>query len=364
MDQSLGFPKYFSLFTSRVLQTAVWTFAELGIADYLADSDGPQTADEIAQKQGWDSDYLYRLLRTVADLDIVYEIKSNQTREPEKTNRFQLTESGSLLLSDHPSKSRYFILWESNPIVKLAELHLPELIREGPKKANGFERVTNNTPFFDYMQRKENQYISHIFNEAMTSVSIETTHDIVNRIDLSRFDVVVDIGGGFGFLLACMLEKYPAIKRGICFDLPNVIQAIELNNEFEKRKIPKNRYQYMAGDMFFAETIPQADAYIMKNIIHDWDDDQSIDILNAIRTAARGKKITIFIIGLVILPENEQNKSINQTTHIFDIHMMILSTSKQRTQSQYEYLFEHSGFRLEHLYRTNSMYSIIEAVAN
>ncbi|CAF4307812.1 unnamed protein product, partial [Adineta steineri] len=106
-----GFGKYMSFITNRLLETIVWTFAELGIADLFAAVDKPQTAEELARKQGRNSEYLYRLLRTVTDADIVREIKSDQKIEPEKTNRFELTAHGLLLTSDHPSKSRYLLCW-------------------------------------------------------------------------------------------------------------------------------------------------------------------------------------------------------------------------------------------------------------
>ena len=147
---------------------------------------------------------------------------------------------------------------------------------------------------------------------------------VVNAVDFSRFNTIVDIGGGLGYLLSRILEKYFTIKQGICFDLSNVIEHSKTENEFEKRKISKDRYEFVGGDMFDAKTIPQADAYILQNIIHDWTDERAIDILKSIRTAAHGKQVTLFIVDVIILPENEQNKSINHTAHAFDIHMLIV----------------------------------------
>ncbi|CAF2737313.1 unnamed protein product [Rotaria sp. Silwood2] len=359
-----GVPKYLSFVTNRLLETAVWTFAELGIADHLAAADAPQTAEELAQKQGWNIEYLYRLLRTVADADIVREIISNETIEPEKTNCFELTEDGRFLTSVHPSKARYLICWELSPLLKTASHYLPDLIREGSSKGTGIQRIINNESIFDFLKKEENKKMAHNFNEAMTSLSSYNSQYIVNSVDFDRFNTIVDIGGGLGSLLSHILEKYLTIKQGICFDLPNVIQEKRIETEFEKRNISKDRYQFVAGDMFDAKTIPQADAYIMKCIIHDWNDDRAIDILKAIRTAANGQQITIFIVDLIILPETEQNKFINQTAHAIDIHMMILLDAKERTQTQYEYLCKQSGFRFKHLYHTETPFSIIEAVVN
>ncbi|CAF1582401.1 unnamed protein product [Rotaria magnacalcarata] len=109
-------------------------------------------------------------------------------------------------------------------------------------------------------------------------------------------------------MIYSLMDKYSTIKQDICFDLASVIQSVETNNEFEKRNISKERYQYLAGDMFDTQTIPQADAYVMKHIIHDWDDNQAINILKSIRTATNGKPTTIFIIDVVVLPGTEENK--------------------------------------------------------
>ena len=359
-----GFPKYLSFIANRLLETSVWTFTELGIADLLVAADTPQTADEIAQKQGWDTEILYRLLRTVGDADIVHEIKSNQTIEPEKTNRFELTEDGRLLTSNHPSKTRDLICWELSPFIKKASTYLPQLVREGCSKGNAVQQIIGGGSPFEYLQKEENQALARSFNGAMTSYSFYNSRAVVNAVDFSRFNTIVDIGGGLGYLLSCILEKYLTIKHGICFDLSSVIEHSKIENELEKRKISKERYEFIAGDMFDPKTIPQADAYIMKSVIHDWDNERSIDIFKSIRTAVHGKQVTIFIVDLIILSENEQNKSTNYTAHTMDIHMLMSLNAKERTQDQYEYLLEQSGFKFKQLHKTKTPYSVIEAVAN
>ena len=231
-----GFPKYLSFFVYRVLETTIWTFTELGIADLLAAADTPQTADEIAQKQGWNAEFLYRVLRTVSDADIVREIKSNQTIEPEKTNRFELTEDGRLLTSNHPSKARELICLQSSPLMKNGLSYLPQLVREGYSKGNGLQQAIGGLPLFEYLKKEENQAVARSFNGSMTSMSTYNSHAVVNAVDFSRFNTIIDIGGGLGYLLSCILEKYSTIKHGICFDLSNVIEHSKIENELEKTK--------------------------------------------------------------------------------------------------------------------------------
>ena len=362
--QASGFPKYLSFFTNHLLETAVWTFAELGIADLLGATDSEHTADELAQKQGWNTEFLYRLLRLVADADIVREIKSNETIEPEKTNCFSLTDDGRMLRSDHPSKARYLVCSLLSPLMKRASHFLPDLVREGSSKGTGIEHVIGNISFFDFLKKPENLHVARNFNEAMKSVTTYASQPVVNTVDFARFNTVVDIGGGLGTLLSCILAKYVSIQHGICFDLPNVIRQATIENEFEKRKIPKERYQFAAGDMFDDKTIPRGDVYILKSIIHDWDNDRAIAILQAIQRATAQQKVTIFIIDFIIVSEIDQNQFLKQSTHALDILMMIMHNGKERTQKQYEHLLEKSGFTFMRLYRTETPLSIIEAVTN
>ncbi|CAF4894419.1 unnamed protein product, partial [Rotaria sp. Silwood2] len=179
--------------------------------------------------QGWNIEYLYRLLRTVADADIVHEIISNETIEPEKTNCFELTEDGRFLTSVHPSKARYLICWELSPLLKTASHYLPDLIREGSSKGTGIQRIINNESIFDFLKKEENKKMAHNFNEAMTSLSSYNSQYIVNSVDFGRFNTIVDIGGGLGSLLSHILEKYLTINIVICCPLAAVRIALRIS---------------------------------------------------------------------------------------------------------------------------------------
>ncbi|CAF4256299.1 unnamed protein product, partial [Adineta steineri] len=235
-------------------------------------------------------------------------------------NHFQLTEHGRLLTSDHPSKTRYLLCWEINPLVKTASNYLPNLIRDGPTKDTGVQYVIGNQSTFDFFKKKENKKIASDFNEAVTCISKNYSQPLINTIDFGRFNKIVDIGGGLGLLLSQILKKYG--------------------------------------------TILQADVYIMKNIIHDWNDNRSIDIFKVVRKAANEQQVTLFLIEFVILPEDEQNKNINNIAHSIDMHMMVMLGSKERTQYQYEYLLKQGGFQLKQFHYTETPISITEAVPN
>lgn len=346
-----GFRKYLTIISNRLLETAIWTFTELGIADVLTSD---KTVDELAQDQNWNSDYLYRLLRLVADADIVREIQ----HDGKSTKRFELTDDGLYLKSTHPSQIREMIRWELGPYPKTEAFKLPELIRSPTKQAK------DNRQTFEYLHKEENQELARTFNKAMSSFSIYSGEPVVRAVDFSRFNKIVDIGGGLGSLLSSILQHYPTIQQGISFDLPQVIQQAQTHNELETANIPKHRYEFVSGDMFNSTTIPHADAYLMKNILHDWNDQQAIEILRSIRAANQQRQITLFIIESVILNDNEHDAFYKQYTHAFDLHMLIVLDAKERTSEQYQALFEQSGFQLKTIHRTSTPYSIIEATAN
>ena len=168
-----GDEKYLSFVFHRFLETAVWTFAELGVADLLAAASEPQTADELARSQGWNSEFLYRVLRAVADANILSEIQYNDVEsiEPAKVNRFKLTEDGYLLTSNHPSKARNVLRWEFSPLLRMSSNYLPELVRTGYVNGNGLDQITGHRPIFDYLKDEQNRELSHCFDEAMTHAS-------------------------------------------------------------------------------------------------------------------------------------------------------------------------------------------------
>ena len=302
-----GMLKYMSFLTHRFHQDAIWAFAELGIADLLAAIGKPQTAAEVAVSQGWHSELLYRLLRTVADADIVRELKSDNAHDSldaEKTHQFELTENGRMLTSDHPSKARYMLRFGLSPLLKKASTFLPDLVRHGYSKGNGIEQATGNQSMFDYLKDDRNRDMASWFNEHMTASATHTAEALSDAMNFSSFRTLADIGGNYGITLATILSKYPTIEFGTCFDLPHVVQDQSVNaREFEQRNVPRDRYRFMGGDMFDAKTLPHANAYMFKSILHDWSDDQCIDILKCVRTAVKEQPVTVLIIERVILPE-------------------------------------------------------------
>ncbi|CAF1247348.1 unnamed protein product [Rotaria sp. Silwood1] len=363
-----GLSKYVSLICHRSLERAVWTFCELGIADLMADHQAPITASELSQlnENSWNAEFLYRLLRVIADADIIKEINndghnSNKYSHPEEVIQFQLTDDGLLLTSNHFSKTRDMIRLDLGPNAEKISTYLPSLIKFGYKNGNSFEQVFGCN-VFDYMQKEENKEYANMFNNSMVAYSNYTTSSIVSLIDFVRFNTLVDIAGGLGTLLSSILEKHQNL-HGILFDLEHVIENVKMMNpnEFQRKKIEPTRYEFAAGDMFKSETLPSADAYILKYIIHDWDDEKSIEILKSIRYANKSqieKIITVFIVEMIILSNGKDNWEV----HVMDLEMLSGVGSKERNLTEYIDLLNKSGYTLKQLYKTKGLMSIIEAV--
>ncbi|CAF3773032.1 unnamed protein product [Rotaria sp. Silwood1] len=363
-----GFPKFMSFLCHRSLERAIWTFCELGIPDLMASYKAPITAVELGQLNGnnWNAEFLYRLLRAVTNADVIKQLEINnenlnENNHPEQSIQFQLTDDGLLLTSNHPSKTRDMILLELSPQTDNICSYYPALIKYGCNKGDGFQQ-TFGCSLYDYMQKEENKDYANIFNNAMVGFSSYEISFILPVIDFSHFNTLVDIGGGFGSLLSSVLGKFQNL-HGILFDLPQVIENAKIikPNEFEKKLIEQKRYDFVAGDVFKSDTIPSADAYMLKYIIHGWNDEKAIEILKSLRNANKkqaGKTITVFIAETVILSNSKEYWEV----HVFDLELLAFIGSKERALSEYIYLLNESGYRFKQLHRTQSPLSIIEAI--
>ena len=192
-------------------------------------------------------------------------------------------------------------------------------------------------------------------NRAMAGFSHQVDQPLVEGYDYASFSTIVDVGGGYGGWLATILRQYPHL-RGIVFDLPHVIEdAQQQASSTTLDPFP----QFVAGDMFQPDAIPQADAYILRQIIKDWDDEAAIRILANCRRAMKpGGKI--LVAEQVIRP----GAGVMVPTKLIDLQLMGVLSGQERTESQYEALFEAAGLHLAKIWPTHSLYSILEAVSH
>lgn len=321
----------------QVLQVTIayWTsrslhvVAELGVADALGDQ--PQSTEALAKATGTRPQELYRVLRLLASVGIF------------EWNRgaWNHTEASRFLRSDHPGSLRDYVRMLGLPLAWDAFGDLEHSLRTGEcaftkRHAEGV---------FAYLAKHPDE--SRIFDAAMTSKSHRDIPAILPSYDFSQFAAIADIAGGRGHLLRAILKTSPK-TRGILFDQPHVVAAVTPDKG--------ENLTVVAGD-FFADPLPKADAYLLMNIIHDWPDVESIQILSAIRRdMPQHGRVLIFETVVPTTPGPHLSKEL-------DIAMMALPGGMERTQEEYAALAAKCGLRLHSVVQTMSPYSILEMLA-
>jgi hypothetical protein len=200
---------------------------------------------------------------------------------------------------------------------------------------------------FDYFAEHPEE--SEIFNRAMTDMAASTAPALVEAYDFSGIETLADVAGGHGLLLAHILKANPGMK-GILFDVPSVIEGSQAI--LEKEGVAA-RVQAIAGN-FFESVPPGADAYFMKHIIHDWDDERSTLILKNINAASKpnGK---LLVVDTVVPEGNEPHFS-----KLMDLEMLVSPGGVERTNEEFRQLFTNAGWHLERIIPTKSPYCVIE----
>lgn len=310
---------------------AIHVAADLGIADLL--NDGPRTVEELAEQTGVHCDSLYRVLRALASVGIFNEDDSCS---------FSLTPLAENLLSDAPGSLRPF------GIMMGAELYQSwgNLLYSVKTGEQGFEK-RYGVPFFQYMTEHPDRH--SIYDAAMMVYGIAETEPMLDAYDFSGFQTVVDVGGGHGRMLAAILNRHPEIN-GILFDLPAVTQR---SRSIISGLGLSNRCQIVGGDFF--TSLPAADAYVLRHIIHDWDDKEAISILRNCRNAMNPQG-RILVVETVIPPLNEPCFG-----KWLDLMMLIVG-GRERTEEQYRQLFAEAGLKLNRIVPTAHEISIVEGV--
>jgi hypothetical protein len=312
-----------------VTSRCVYVVAEAGIADHIKDV--PQTTEALAKATGTNADALYRLLRLLSSQGI-FEWKAGAWGH---------TEASRLLRSDDPGSMRDYVRMIGLPIFWRTYEDLGHSLRTG---ATAFSKI-HPAGAFAYLAEHPDE--SSLFNAAMTSKSHRDIAAVLPAYDFSQFATIADIAGGRGHLLRAILQKCPKVQ-GILFDQPHVV--VEVSAE-------KGEKLTVIGGNFFTDSMPKADAYLLMNIIHDWPDSESINILSGIRKSMP-QHARALIIETVVPPTPEPHLSKE-----LDIVMMAIPGGRERTKEEYATLVAKCGLRLKEVVRTQSPYSILELVA-
>jgi SAM-dependent methyltransferase len=321
------------LITGYWVSQAVGVVAQLGVADHLAA--GPRTSDELAQAVGADPRALYRVLRLLASIGVFAEVSPRT---------FGLTPLGETLRTDAPGSVRNFAITETAPGHWLPWGRLVESVRSGRPMA----REALGMELFDWYAQNPEE--AGFFNAAMGNLSALAADELVRVYDFSAVRTVADIGGAHGVLLAAVLRANPA-ARGILFDLPHVIATA---GEVLAGEGLADRCELVSGD-FFAEVPAGADLHLLKQIVHDWNDEQATQLLrNCHRALPPAGKV--LLVEMVIPPDNRPSPA-----QAMDLNMLVILGGRERTEDEYRRLLGDAGFRLERVIPTHSPFSVIEA---
>lgn len=321
------------MLTGYWVSQLIYVAAKLGIADLLKDK--PMTSEELAAATNTDARTLYRVLRALASVGIFAEVENK---------RFTMTPLAATLESG-PGSMRGMVIHLGEPASWRAWGELLYSVQTGQ---TAFPHAHGMDIFDYYAQHPES---AEPFNEAMTNFSQIAIPAIIKAYNFSAIGKLVDVGAGHGSLLTAILQAHPQMK-GVAFDMAKAIEGAKPRIEAEGLT---ERCEVVAGDFF--ESVPDGgDAYIMKHIIHDWDDERSIKILKNCHRAMKDDG-RLLLVEFVI--ERGNAPSLGK---LMDINMLALPGGQERTEDEYRALFAAAGFKLTRIIPTASPISVIEGV--
>jgi O-methyltransferase/methyltransferase family protein len=323
------------MITGFWVSRAIYVAAKLRLADLVKDS--PKTADELARLTGTHSPSLYRALRALASVGVFTD---------DGHGRFAQTPLSETLRSDTPGSLR------AMAIVELGQEHFPawgNLTHSVKTGEIAFDNLFKQSAWEYYARNPED---ASNFNEAMKGLTELVNMAVLEAYDFSGAGKLVDVAGGTGGLISAILAAHPRM-RGVLFDLPHVIA--EAGPLLDAAGV-RDRCETSSGDFF--RSVPEGgDAYVMKWIIHDWDDEKSTAILKNIHRAMN-KQGKLLLIEMVVLEGNQPDLS-----KFLDLNMMVMTGGRERTEAEFKSLLAASGFELRRVIRTRSPVCVIEAVS-
>ncbi|KHO26360.1 hydroxyneurosporene methyltransferase [Mycolicibacterium setense] len=312
---------------------AIQVAAKLRIADALANE--PLTLNDLARRVGADPDALHRLLRALISRGIFRQ---------QRDGRYALTSLADTLRADAPVSMAGLALFIGSSRYREHWSLLAESVTTGKPSVP----LLRGREFFDFLEQDSD--FAALFNDAMTSVAELAEAAIVAGYDFSPYPTIVDVGGGHGGMLSAILAATPA-ARGVLYDLPDVVAGAPA---LLKLRGVEHRVQIECGS-FFDDIPAGGDAYVLKNVIHDWPDERAATILRNVR-AAIGDGATVLLIELVI-PTHDRDFLGKWS----DLEMLLQLDGRERNAVQYRDLLRHSGFRMTRVAQTATPFSIVEA---
>jgi O-methyltransferase domain/Dimerisation domain len=306
---------------------SIYLAAKLGIAD--AFDDQPKTIAQLAAATNTEPRALYRLMRALASVGIFIEVSDHC---------FAITSLAATLKNDVPGSMRHLVMAQMGEDHSLGWSNGLHSLRTGE---TAFDAATGMSVWEYYAQHPE---VGQVFSQSMTDLLTPVSQAVTATYDFSEFNTIVDVGGAQGSLISTIVQSYPHLK-GMLFDLPEVIATVNIDANI----------QSIAGNFF--DSVPSGgDAYLMRAIIHDWDDKKSSIILkNCHRAMPNHAKL--LLVESILPPGNEPSP-----TKFIDVVMLMMAGGRERNEEEYRLLLQSNGFELTRVIPTPSMLSIIEAV--
>jgi len=336
MDTQLPPPLViYQLANAHYVSQALYVAADLGIADLLAES--PQTPEVLAAKTGTHAGSLRRVLRLLTSAGVFAE-------DPD--GRFELTPVGSALRSG-PGASRAAARLIAGPMVWQCWGDLLTTVRTGEP---AFPRIFKTDSFEYFADHPEE---AAVFDEAMSSFTAMISGMVAAAYDFSGMQNVIDVGGGDGRLLTGILRAYSSLQ-GTVFDLPRLAESA--GRQIADAGLA-DRYRFVAGDFF--EAVPEGfDAYLLKHVIHDWDDAHAVRILQNCRRAMRPQAKLLIVEG--VYPLHIDGSPASRGAAANDVNMLVCTGGRQRSEAEFRELYAAAGFRLTRIIPTQAAPCVIE----
>lgn len=332
MDTQQAVSELARLINGYQVSQAIHVAASLGIADLL--HDGSRSCEDVARATGASPAAMYRLLHALSSVAVLQE---------DADRGFSLTAIGECLRSDAPRSRVAWARYIGRPYVWQSWGELRQSVLTGE---TAFRRVHGQGV---WEWRAEQPEETAVFDAAMTELSRGAAAALAEAFDFSRFDCVVDVGGGQGALLAGILEKHVRTK-GILFDLPHVVARAP--RMFEDRGL-SNRSAVVAGDMF-AGLPPGGDAYVLKSVLMDEDDTKVCEVLRSCRSVIGPS-------GRLIVIEHLMSEPNKPELVLSDLTMLVMTGGRERSQAEFSTMFSETGFSLEQSIASRSAYTLMIA---
>ena len=329
----------YQLATGHYISRSLFLVAKLGIADLL--SDGPRHCNDLAKSTETHAPSLRRVMRLLASAGVFLE---------EENGEFSLTAIGEYLRTDVPGSQRAMAMLFAGNRIQEGWKDLEFCFRTG-QPAFRLRGVTNT--FEDPLRTSEDEAT---FDAAMADLTRLTSVAVASAYDFTPFRLVVDVGGGNGSLMIGILKANLSLRE-IVFDQP---AAMERAREQIEQHGLAARCTAISGD-FFKEVPAGGDVYILKHVIHDWDDERAAAILKKCREVMGPRSKLLVIEG--VYPSRIDNSAEGRGAAANDVNMLVSTGGLQRSQAGFKALYDAAGFRLTRIVSTAARVSIVEGIS-